>query len=83
MVNMGGPDSVPPGNYSFNCWDFCPIRVLGERSPNGTVDYLSHRPTLEHHGNRSRVAHGESGSAPVIWARCRGIRISGDRMSGC
>ncbi len=59
--------------------------VPGERSPNGTVDPLSRRPTLESYVNRSRVAHGESASAPVIWARCRPVYelAAKDRMSGC
>ncbi len=32
------------------------------RSPNGTVDHLSRRPTLENHVNRSSLAHQESAS---------------------
>jgi hypothetical protein len=50
---------------------FCTIMVPGGRSPNGTVDHRPHRPTLENHVNRSRVAHGERASAQVLWARCR------------
>jgi len=45
----------------------------GGGTPNGTVDHLPHRPTLEHHVDRSRVGHDErhqgmgrleSGTAP-------------------
>jgi hypothetical protein len=43
------------------------------------------RPTLETHGNRSRVAHGARASAPGIWARCRPAceLAAKGRRSGC
>jgi len=44
---------------------FCTIVVPGERTPNGTVDHLSHRPTLENHFDRRRLACQKVASAQL------------------
>jgi len=41
---------------------FAQLAVRGGGTPNGTVDHLPHRPTLEHHVDRSRVGHDERAS---------------------
>ena len=51
----------------------------GGRTHNGTVDHLPHRPTLENHVNRSRLAHRRACiSTGDLGPMQAGIRIGGE-----
>jgi hypothetical protein len=77
MVKMGGPDSVPPGNYSFNCWDFCPIKVSGDRNRNGVSHPIRRWQAME--GDRRGLV-GQGGEerlgVPALRGFMRKVRLT-------